>query len=80
MLEVDHLSISLFKDFSTKEWDKLLKNFDSTVNYTAWFLSYIEALNVKSSIKNLTFVILNDGVFIAIFPLYVEKIDNQRQM
>ena len=80
MLEVDHLSISLFKDFSTKEWDKLLKNFDSTVNYTAWFLNYIEVLNVKSSIKNLSFVVLNGDVSIAIVPLYVEKIDNYWQM
>jgi len=81
MLEVDHLSISLFKDFSAKKWDdKLLENFDSTVNYTAWFLSYIEVLNVKSSIKNLSFVVLNGDVSIAIVPLYVEKIDNQWQM
>ena len=80
MLEVDNLSISLFKDFSTKEWGKLLENFDSTVNYTAWFLNYIEVLNVKSSIKNLSFVVLNGSVFIAIVPLYVEKIDSHWQM
>lgn len=80
MMRVDSLSVSLFKEFSAKEWDALLENFDSTVNYTAWFLNYIEVLNVKSSIKNLTFVILDADVVTAIVPLYVEKIAEHWQM
>ena len=40
-----NLNTRLFKDFSANEWDQLLGAFDGTVNYTAWFINYIELLN-----------------------------------
>ena len=76
----DNLNTRLFRDFSANEWDELLDTFDRTINYTAWFINYIEVLNADSSIKNLTFGLFKDNVVIAIVPLYVEKVDRNWQM
>ena len=74
-------NIRLFQDFSANEWDELLDTFDATINYTAWFINYIEVLNVSFNIKNLTIAIFtNDDTCVAIVPLYIEKIDNQWQV
>jgi len=80
MIETDNLIIKSFKDFSEEEWDNLLDNFDVTVNYTAWFLNYIEVLNIDSSIINTTFTVFNNNKAIAIVPLYVEKIRDNWQI
>jgi len=80
MPKKNNLNIRLFKDFCTDEWDELLGTFDGTINYTAWFINYIEVLNAGSSIKNVTFGLFKDNVVIAIVPLYVEKVDSKWQM
>lgn len=79
-MEFVRLSMNLFKDFSSEEWNKLLRKFNATVNYTSWFLNYIEVLNAKTSINNLTFTVFRDNIAIAIVPIYVEKINNEWQM
>ena len=79
MIEFHNLYIDSFKDFSIEGWNQLLKKFDATVNYTSWFLNYIEVLNVKTSINNLTFTVFRGDIAIAIVPLYVEKINNDWQ-
>ena len=80
MMGLCKLRINSFKDFSVEEWTKLLREFDATVNYTSWFLNYIEVLNVKTSITNLTFTVFRGDIAIAIVPLYVEKINNDWQI
>ena len=69
-----------FIDYSIDDWSNLLVNFDSTINYTAWFLNYVEILNASSEIKNHTFVLYDENNPIAIVPLYVEKINNKLQI
>ena len=56
-MDAKELSSIQFIEFEFDEWDKVLSNFDATINYTSWFLNYIEILNAKSSIKNYTFMI-----------------------
>ena len=80
MIEFHNMCINSFKDFSIEGWDQLLKKFDATINYTSWFLNYIEVLNVKTSINNLTFTVFRGDIAIAIVPLYVEKINNDWQI
>lgn len=73
-------NIRLFSSYFSEEWDQLLMDFDASVNYTFWFINYIEILNEVSNIKNYTFVIYQDNNPIAIIPLYVEKIDDNWQI
>ena len=80
MIDFHNLYINSFKDFSIEGWNELLKGFDATVNYTSWFINYIEVLNVNTSINNLTFTVFRGNVAIAIVPLYVEKINNDWQI
>ncbi len=75
-----NLNTRLFKDFSANEWDELLGTFDGTINYTSWFINYIEVLNAGSSIKNVTFGLFKNNVVIAIVPLYVEKVESKWQI
>jgi hypothetical protein len=76
----ENLNTRLFKDFSANEWDELLGTFDGTINYTAWFINYIEVLNAGFNIKNLTFGLFKGNEVIAIVPLYVEEVDSKWQM
>ena len=80
MKEVNSLSTNLFKNLSFDEWDGVLKNFNVSINYTSWFLKYIEVLNAKSRIQNYTFVIYQNDTPIAIVPLYLENIENNWQI
>lgn len=75
-----NLSIKRYVYYSKNEWDSLLLNFETTINYTAWFLNYVEILNSASKIKNFTFVVYEAQNPIAIVPLYVEKINGQFQI
>ena len=77
---MDNLIKRRFKDFSSSEWDDLLCFFDGTINYTSWFINYIEVLNSGLEIENLTFSLFKSNKIIAIIPLYVEKIDGQNQI
>ena len=79
MTEVKKLSIRRFKSYSSKEWAEILLDFDATVNYTSWFIDYIEILNEANDIKNYTFVLYQNNNPIAIVPLYVERIDKNWQ-
>ena len=80
MIELHNIYINSFKEFSIEGWNQLLKNFDASINYTSWFLNYVEVLNVKTSIDNLTFTVFQGDIAIAIVPLYVEKINNDWQI
>jgi hypothetical protein len=80
MTEVQKLSTKPFKSYSSKEWAKILLDFDPTVNYTFWFIDYVEILNEASGIKNYTFVLYQNNNPIAIVPLYVERIDKNWQL
>lgn len=80
MVESLNLQIIAFKKFSINDWDLMLEKFDATINYSAWFLNYIEVLNVKTSISNQTFTVFKGNIAIAIVPLYVEKINNDWQI
>ena len=74
------LRIEYFVNHSIENWNRLLIHFDSTINYTPWFLNYIEVLNASSEIQNHTFVLYNDNNPIAIVPLYIERINNKLQI
>ena len=80
MKEVSKLSTHLFKNLSFNEWDIILENFETSINYTSWFLNYIEVLNVESRIQNHTFVIYKNEKPIVIVPLYIENIENTWQI
>ena len=80
MTELKKLSIRRFKSYSSKEWAGILLDFDTTVNYTSWFIDYIETLNEINDIKNYTFVVYEDYIPIAIVPIYVESIENNWQI
>jgi hypothetical protein len=77
---MDNLIKRPFKEYSFSEWDNLLYFFDGTINYTSWFINYIEILNSSFVIENLTFALFKDNKIIAIVPLYVEKIDGKNQI
>ena len=72
--------IKRFARYTEVDWDKLLLNFDSTINYTFWFLNYVGVLNHSSDIKNFTFVLYESDEPIAIVPLYLEKINCKLQI
>jgi len=76
----DLLTTKLFINYSQDDWNNLLLNFEPTINYTSWFLNYVETLNLSSNIKNHTFVLYEENSPIAIVPLYIEKINNKFQM
>ena len=80
MKEASKLSIRNFIDHSFEQWELLLLDFDTTVNYTSWFLKYIEVLNAKNDIQNYSFALYLNSIPIAIVPLYVESIDNNWQI
>ena len=80
MKEASKLSVRNFKDHSFEQWALLLLDFDATVNYTSWFLKYIEVLNAKNDIKNYSFALYLSDIPIAIVPLYVEKIEEYWQI
>ena len=80
MKRVSILSLDLFDNLSYDEWGTVLNNFNVTINYTSWFLKYIEALNAKSRIKNHTFVIYENDIPAVIVPIYIENIDNNWQI
>ncbi len=69
-----------FQKFTNSEWDKLLDDFNATVNYTSWFIDYLEVLNTQTQIKNFTFTLIDNTKVVAIVPLYIEKISNRWQM
>ena len=75
-----NLSIKKYINYSKVDWNSLLVNFDSTINYTAWFLDYVEVLNHSSEIKNFTFVLYEIDKPIAIVPLFLEKINGKLQI
>jgi hypothetical protein len=75
-----NLSIKSFENYSPSKWDDLITDFDVTINYTAWFISYVEVLNSKNNIKNLSFFLLEDNEIVAIAPLYVEQINGKYQI
>lgn len=79
-MKAKELSSVQFIDFEFDEWDKALINFDATINYTSWFLNYIEILNAKSNIKNYTFMIFEENLPVAIVPLYIENIESEWQI
>jgi len=70
------LKTKFFNNYSLIEWNDLLLNFDPTINYTSWFLNYVEILNSSSEIQNHTFVLYDENIPIAIVPLYIEKINS----
>jgi len=74
------LRTKYFINYSFEDWNTLLLNFDSTINYTSWFLNYVEILNLSSEIQNHTFVLYDENVPIAIVPIYIEKINNIAQI
>tara|TARA_B110000238_G_C16055354_1_gene407989 strand:- start:116 stop:1150 length:1035 start_codon:yes stop_codon:yes gene_type:complete len=74
------LKTKIFNNYSLIEWNDLLLNFDPTINYTSWFLNYVEVLNSTSEIQNHTFVVYDENVPISIVPLYIEKISGLSQI
>jgi hypothetical protein len=74
------METKFFSNYSLVDWSDLLLNFDSTINYTSWFLNYVEILNTSSEIQNHTFVLYAENIPIAIVPLYIEKINNTLQI
>jgi hypothetical protein len=80
MEQINKLSINLFNNFSNDDWSEILNYFDATINYTSWFLSYIEVLNSKSRIQNYSFVLNKNDIPIAIVPLYIENIEESWQI
>lgn len=69
-----------FNELSTTEWDQLSRYFEVTINYTSWFLNYIEVLNADSNIKNFTFLVYENDIPVSIVPLYVELIEDSWQI
>ena len=80
MKEASKLSVRNFNDHSLEQWALLLLDFNATVNYTSWFLKYIEVSNEKNDIKNYSFALYLSDIPIAIVPLYVEKIEEYWQI
>lgn len=76
----DRFSLAYFNDFSSSEWDSLVDHFDVTINYTSWFLNYIEILNAESRIKNFSFLVYLNDIPVSIAPLYIEYIENNWQI
>ena len=74
------LTTDSFNNLSFDEWSRILNYFNATINYTSWFLKYIELLNAESKIKNYTFVLFQKDTPIAIVPLYVEFIEDNWQI
>jgi hypothetical protein len=74
------LNTKSFNNFSLIKWNDLLLNFDPIINYTSWFLNYVETLNKSYEIQNHTFVIYEESIPIAIVPLYIEKISGIAQI
>ncbi|MDC0599171.1 hypothetical protein OAO97_01025, partial [Candidatus Pseudothioglobus singularis] len=79
-MKSEGLSLIFFKDITKDGWDKITNDFDITINYTSWFLNYIEVLNDGTKIQNFTFLIYKNDNPIAIVPLYIESIDNAWQI
>ena len=75
-----NLRIKRYVNYSENDWDLLLSSFDATINYTFWFLNYIEILNSNTKINNFTFVLYEKNKPIAIVPLYIEKINGKEQI
>ena len=40
-----NLKTKRYIDYSLEDWNKLLLNFNPTINYSAWFLNYVEILD-----------------------------------
>ena len=75
--------IKKFRDCSFEEWNRYLEYFDYSVNYTFWFINYLEVLNLRFKIINETYLILNyenKSEPLAIVPLYIETIDKHNQI
>jgi hypothetical protein len=79
-MKAKELSSIRFTNFNSDEWDKTITEFDATINYTSWYLNYIEILNAKSNIKNYTFLIHKNNNPVAIVPLYLENIETEWQI
>lgn len=75
-----NLKIRTFGSYLSEEWDQILLGFDASINYTFWFINYIEILNEASNIKNYTFVVYQENYPIAIIPIYVEQIEKNFQI
>jgi hypothetical protein len=74
------LKIKKYINYTKKDWEALLLNFDASINYTSWFLDYVEILNKSSEIKNFTFVVYQEDCPVAITPLYLENINGKIQI
>lgn len=79
-MKTEEISSIRFTDFNPNEWDNLIINFNVTINYTSWFLSYIEILNAKNNIENYSFLIYQNNHPVAIVPLFLEKIETEWQI
>ena len=75
-----NLNIRYFCEYDLLQWEKLLLNFKKSISYSFWFLKYQEILFKKLKIKNFSFVVLDKENPCAIFPLYVENINNVSQI
>ena len=75
-----NLRIKKYVSYSKNDWEGLLLNFEASINYTYWFLNYVEILNSSFEISNFTFVLYEKSQAIAIVPLYVEKINGKLQI
>jgi len=67
-------------DFLPKEWDDAVTEFNGTVYHSSWFLEYMMVSHQNKEIQNLSFALIYDSKFVAIIPLFIEKINNQWQM
>ena len=66
-------------EFSENEWNSQLIYFDSFIYHSYWYLKYVEILNKKYSIQNLTTSLYKGNDVVAIIPFFIEIIDGQCQ-
>jgi len=67
------------KDFSEEQWETILLSFNSSIQYTYWYLNYVEILNEHNCIENYSYLIYKDSLPLAIVPLYTERVDSAFQ-
>ena len=73
--------IKLFQEFKDYEWNEIVLKLEGDFNHTSYFLNYQIILLTNNSIKNLSFIVLdelNNPLCLSI--LFIESFDSQTQI
>lgn len=73
--------IRSFQEFKEYEWNEFVLKLEGDFNYTSYFINYQKILLKNNSIKNLSFIVLdelNNPVCLSV--LFIENFDSQTQI